>query len=172
MTKQFNATVHCPHCHRSHSQEQAFGRWMRGNPKLDAQKESFTALDIDFIVHRYKTHKGRSLQTMMFIEVKTNGAELSDSQRDTLTMLSQITKSPQVSDCKTSGEAAERVFSRMLGGKIDLKWLGVHVLTFSGLGPDDSDSIIWNKTEITKEQLTALLHADIDPITLGPINLT
>jgi len=47
----------------------------------------------------------------------------------------------------------------------------MHVLRFSGLGPDDSKFIEWDDKDINADTLTDLLRFDLDPDTLKPIDL-
>src|SRR5208283_4280506 len=88
MTRTFGENVCCPFCGKWHTAETNFERWMRNKEELDSRIEGIVRFDCDIILHRYLFHddkKGsRVFQCIMFIEVKTHGAEPSASQEDTL----------------------------------------------------------------------------------------
>lgn len=70
-----------------------------------------------------------------------------------------------------AGYSPVDVYSPMLRRRIKLRSYGMHVLTFSGLGPNDSDVIQWDFKEIDIDTLTSILRFDLDPDTLKPIDL-
>ena len=175
MTRQFNATYHCNNCQTWQTQETMFGRWIRGNKELDSAK-GYCVTDQDYWIHRFKIDGNRGFQCIMMVEIKTHGAELSDAQRDTLWLIDQITRNRRQTPTKQSmrvqaGIGPSTVRSIIAKGEVTLKAFGAHVLTFSGLGPDDSEWIKWNGKTITVDVLTQLLRFDLDPDTLKPIDL-
>jgi hypothetical protein len=103
----------------------------------------------------------------MAVEIKTMGAELTDAQKDTLHVWNQITRNRKQTATNAikhqAGQTVTEVYSHVAKCEIILKAFGVHVLTFSGLGPDDSKSIQWDKKGITQEQLVGLLRFDVEP---------
>lgn len=60
--------------------------------------------------------------------------------------------------------------SLMTGRDFIMKSFGLHVLTFDGFGPYDSENIRWDGKPITVDQLIALVKFDIDPDTLKPMD--
>lgn len=179
MTRVFNAQHHCPNCNTWQTQETAFGRWIRNNPKLQSSN-GYAVTDVDGYVHEYKTiHQfkneySRDFQLIMDIEVKTRGADLTESQRDTLHIRNQFFRNRNQTPTKKlqfQAVSAVEVFSIMNGRRVLVRAYGVHVLRFSGLGPDDSEWIKWDGKEISAEQLTEILAFNLDPDTLKPIDL-
>jgi len=104
--------------------------WIRNNPNLPSSDvtSGFSVSDTDFMIHRYKVavdrEGSREVQAMMQIEGKTRGGVPSASQRDSLW------KHDAFSGVKTVGR--DRVW-----------FLGVYVLSLSGLTPEDSSSMWW-----------------------------
>lgn len=179
MTRSFNAHYHCSVCKTWQTQETAFGRWIRNNPKMRSN-EGYCVTDLDMTiseyktVHQFKSGYSRDFQLLMDIEIKTMGADVSPAQRDTLHIRNQLMRNRRQTPTKglffQAGNANE-VFSVMNGRKIIVRCYGVHLLRFSGLGPDDSEWISWDQKTITVDQLTGLLRFDLDPDTLTPIDL-
>jgi hypothetical protein len=175
MTRQFNAQFHCPNCKTWQTQETMFGRWIRNNRELDSAK-GYCVTDQDYWIHRFKTHDNRSFQCIMLVEIKTMGAELSAAQNDTLWIIDQLMRNrrdtPTKKDTRLqAGSGPVKVRSVMAKSDVALKAMGVHVLTFSGLGPDDSSWITWDRKQIDQDTLTKLLRFDLDPDTLKPLDL-
>lgn len=174
MTRQHFQQFHCPNCQTWHSAETSFGRWVRNNKALDSGS-GFSVIDCDFWVHKFKTFRSREFQLIMLVEIKTNGAQLSDAQKDTLHIANQVMRNRSETPTKErrfqAGYSIVKARSLMLGRNVLVKCHGVHSLVFSGLGPDDSDSIQWDRKEIDELQLTQLLAFDLDPDTLNPIDL-
>jgi hypothetical protein len=107
----------------------------------------------------------------MLVEVKTNGCDLNPAQRDTLHIVNQIMRNRNDTPTKKmvhqAGRSIVNVRSLMNNVPVTAWCYGAHLLKFSGLGPDDSDSITWdNKHQITKEQLTDILNFDLNPDTM------
>lgn len=179
MTKPFSATFHCNNCKTWQTQETEFGRWLRNN-KSFSSRDGYAITDIDWLVtefktiHKFNTGYGRDFQLMMEIEVKTMGADLSPSQRDTLAIRNALVrnrKQTPTKDLKFQAGNSIKVTSVINGRTVMVRHYGVHSLRFSGLGPNDSEWIMWDKQQITVEQLTSLIRFDLDPDTLRPIDL-
>lgn len=175
MTRPFNQQFHCPNCKTWHSAETLFGRWIRNNPSLDS-KSGYVVTDQDYWIHRYKTDHGREFQLIMLCEIKTMGADLTIAQTDTLHIVNQLMRNRKQTPTKELRHQAGTtprisVFSAMQGHHVNVRAYGMHVLTFSGLGPDDSEWIRWDKQEVNLETLTGLLRFDLDPDTLKPLDL-
>lgn len=179
MTRPFNAQFHCNVCKTWQTQETAFGRWIRNNPEIRS-RDGWCVTDLDMTisefktVHQYKTAYSRDFQLIMDIEVKTMGVDLSPSQRDTLHIRNQLMRNRRQTPTKGLGFQAGialDVFSTMRGRKVPVRCYGVHLLRFLGLGPEDSEWILWDQKPITMDQLTGLLRFDLDPDTLRPIDL-
>lgn len=183
MTRQYNQVFTCVNCGCTSTTETSLGRWIRNNPKLDSQQQHVCIYDIDYVVHKYKTHHGRSFQLMMLVEVKTRNSDMSEAQRDTLYMLSQITQNRKRNKSTVSAAARKNandfhrlssgvteVWSPMLNAEVNVKSFGMFKLQFSNLGPDDSDEIKWNEKVIDADTLTSLLNFDVDPVGFRPIS--
>jgi hypothetical protein len=174
MTRPFNETVCCPYCGCTHTYEPAFGRWLRENEKLSSGK-GYAVCDVDYIIHKYKTSGYREFQCIMWVEIKTNGSKLKLSQQDTLEIVNQMLrnrKETPTKKCKyQAGSSIITVFSRFLRRKVTLKSFGVHVLTFSAWGPNDSKTMLWDGKEINESILTQLCAFNLDPDTLKPLDL-
>lgn len=179
MTRTFTIHSHCPICKTWQTQETAFGRWIRNNRELDSRK-GYCVTDLDMTisefktVHQFKSGYSRDFQLIMDIEVKTMGADLSQSQRDTLHIRNQLMRNRRQTPTKEllfqAGNTPE-VFSVIQGRKIVVRCYGVHLLRFSGLGPDDSEWMLWDTKPINSDTLTEILRFDLDPDTLKPIDL-
>jgi hypothetical protein len=124
--------------------------------------------DTDHWVHKYKTDRGRNFQLLMFIEVKTHGADLSTSQQDTLHIVNQLmrnrreTPTAKLPRSQVDG-FTHKVFSKAGNMEVVLKALGGHTLQMSGSSPDSSEWMKWDGRPITEDELTKLLRFDLDP---------
>jgi hypothetical protein len=175
MTKPFNQRFHCPNCNTWQSQESLFSRWIRENADLDSA-DGYSVSDQDYWIHKYKTDdRGRDLQLMMMVEIKTLGKELSPAQRDTLSLANQVMRNRRQTPTKElryqAGHAPLKARSYLAGRDVQVRLFGIHVLTFSGLGPSDSTWMTWDRKQINEEQLTRILRFDLDPDTLAPLEL-
>ena len=172
MTRSFNQLITCPNCGTWITHETSFGRWIRNNTELDSVK-GYSVTDQDYWIHKFKVHNNREFQCLMLVEIKTMGAKLSDNQRDTLHMVNQLTRNRgQINKNWQAGRGPIAFGKSLMTGKdVILRAYGMHVLTFSHLGPDDSSEIIWDKTSIDKAILTSLLKFDLDPDTMLPLDL-
>lgn len=179
MTRPFNGHYHCSNCKTWQTQETAFGRWIRNNGELDSSL-GYCVTDLDMTIsefktiHQFRSRYSRDFQLIMDIEIKTMGADLSQSQRDTLHIRNQLMRNRRQTPTKGlvfQAGIAPDVFSVINGRKVKVRCYGIHVLRFSGLGPDDSQWMLWDGKEITSDTLTKLLRFDLDPDTLKPIDL-
>lgn len=173
MTRLFGQTFQCPQCGHRATLETQFSRWVRGHNLLES-REGLVVLDQDMWVHRFKTDLGRCFQCLMLVEVKVLGANLTDAQRDTLHIINQVTRNRRATPTKPlryqAGNSPQKVHSVIYGSEALLKAWGVHVLRFSGLGPQDSEWISWDNKPIDRETLVGLLRFDLDPDTLKPFD--
>ena len=173
MTREFGQQHHCAMCGAKSSIESTFSRWLRANDDLESSA-GHVFVDTDLWVRRYKTALGREFQLLMLVEIKTHGAQLTDAQRDTLYMINQVMRNRRETPTKKlkhqAGTSPMDVYSTMLGRRITLKAFGMHVLTFSRLGPDDSQAMKWDNQPINSNQLRDLLAFDLDPDTLRPMD--
>lgn len=181
MTRRFGTLVTCPHCKASITAETAFERWMRNHDELDSRAIGLVRFDCDLLLHRYLTptdKKGtRDLQCLMFVEVKTHGADVSPAQHDTLIMFDQVLKNrrPNMHRGKKGLHAKghvppAKVRSLLLKRDVALWMFGGHLLQFSGEAPEDSEWIMWDRRAIKVPQLIALLRFEVDPYDLRPID--
>jgi len=181
MTRRFGNLVNCPHCGRSHTAETAVERWIRNCRELDSIQAGIARFDIDVLMHRYLTLRDkrgtRLVQAIMFLEIKTLGAELADAQQDTLGMLSQVLRNRRRNMYRDKrgrhlGDHSPlaSAYSHMMGRRVRLRMFGGHLLRLSGTSPTDSDWMTWDNKRINVHQLIALLRFDLDPDTLRPID--
>lgn len=177
MTRSMNSRISCPTCRAQMTMETHFERWMRENSLLDSRC-GIVRYDLDVLLHKYMEltdgFGDRTIQAMMFIEVKTNGAKLTDAQKDTLGILDQVLRNRRrnINGTLDSRNASDHVpmatvFSRLLDKKVCIRMFGGHVLRFEKNGPDDSSWIQWGGLDrmfnIDKDQLVELLRFKLDP---------
>ncbi|CAK0762089.1 conserved hypothetical protein [Gammaproteobacteria bacterium] len=174
MTRPHLSQVHCPNCKTFHTHETLFCRWIRNNPQLESA-DGHCFIDQDYWIHRFRIYGRREFQLLMLVEIKTLGSDLSDAQKDTLYMVDQVIRNRRQTPTKPllfqAGRGPLRVRSLINHADIFLRVYGVHVLTFSGLGPDDSETILWDKKPIDLDILTGLLRFEIDPDSLRKLDL-
>lgn len=148
-----------------------FCAWLRRQQKeLPSYSETcgFVASDNDVHIHRYMTEvdgRGtREIQALMFLEIKTRGGKVHDSQRDTLVKLHAC-----LGKCKIEFDGQA------------IRHFGVSFIFLSGTDPDDSETIHWGRFDprdessrvirgkkITKEKLLKLLRFELHPDNLEP----
>ena len=150
MTRSFNSRIDCPTCRCQMTVETAFERWVRDNDDLDSGS-GIVRFDLDMLIHKYMFDDRRDLQAMMFVEVKTFGAEVSKSQADTLGAFRQIMNGDRW------------IHSQMTNEDSFLCLFGGFVLTFEKTCPDDSSWIRWHGRQITAAQLVRILSFELDP---------
>lgn len=173
MTRAFRETIHCPHCGAEITNETAFSRWIRRYPEL-ASEEGYGLADQDLVWHKFRIKQSRDFQLMMDIEVKTHGADLTLSQRDTLLIRHQLIANRYETPTKKTrwqaGHTVRWVFSAILGRKTWVRHFGVHVLRLENTAPNDSEWIEWDKKRIDEATLVSILKFDLDPDTLQPMD--
>ena len=182
MTRSFSATWQCPKCGHHATCETAFERWIRGKPELDSRRVGLVRFDLDILLHRYKfdlrdAHGSRDIQAMMFVEVKTHGADLNEAQRDTLSTLSQIMRNrrsnmyePRFGKHADDHTPPAKTRSAMFDKEVALKLFGGHLLQFEHETPADNGWIKWDYKPINARHLISLLLFEIDPDKLTPID--
>ena len=181
MTRQFREQSKCPKCGTWHATEQPFKEWIRNHPRLDSRKHGIAVFDCDQIIHRYKIHAdrygSRDVQAVMFIEVKTHGADVTPSQLDTLSMFAQVLRngrqtptSPKHGRHASNHVPPTAVYSKMLQKNVQLRLYGGHLLRMSGDTPDDSEWMEWDRKPITRSTLVKLLRFELEPHTLRPMS--
>lgn len=152
---------------------------MRNNNHLDSIIEGLVLSDADYCIHRYKTYtdngQSRLFQLIMWLEVKTQGARLNDSQYDTLYILNQVLRNRRATPTKQlrwqAGTAPLKVYSPWCKKEVNVRVYGVHVLRLSGEAPDNSETIQWDTRTVGIDTLEQLLRFELDPDTLQPIDL-
>jgi hypothetical protein len=173
MTAQFRRVAKCNGCGKEVPLEDEMGQWIRLHPALDSGR-GFAFMDKDIVVHRWRTDHGREFQCVMFVEVKSRGADLSESQRDTMLIVNQLFRNDRTTPTKKSrqhaGSISSTVYSSMRKTHVKVKALGYHALRMSGGTPDDSEKIVWDKREITADVLVKLLKFELHPDTLLPMD--
>jgi hypothetical protein len=151
---------------RRHGQDTPFGSWLRSNRGLDSISFSIVVMDVDWLIHRYKTHIGklnrqeRTVQCSMLIEEKAYNAEPSDYQKEVLFFHHQILK-------------GHRRLLRLRGDKVFVRHFGAFVLSVEDDRPKDGTKMRWgvftptgqlNWFNIDSEKtLTELLRFDRHP---------
>lgn len=180
MVRSMNQRLHCPQCDTLHTAESPFERWMRNHRLLDSSL-GVVRFDLDVLLHRYMfptdVFGDRTIQAMMFIEVKSMGADLSDAQRDTLQTLNQVfTNRRSNRHKKRRGSHADnhtpaaKVKSLITGKTTSLWLLGGHCLRMEAIDPPTSKWLLWDKHEIDHDTLIKLLRFELDPHKLQPID--
>lgn len=186
MTQSWGDKIDCPHCGRRITSQSEFSRWLSNNTRLDSIKHSLCAIDIDMMLHKFRTSKqGRKFQLMMEIEVKTFGAYPSEAQRDTSLMRLQFLRNRMSTPTKEEAFSKlgkpVKVLSVLSKEEILLRHFGIFLLRFSHAGPESSDWIEWcgsrysgkfQRRRIDLHQLESLLRFDIDPDTFDDMEET
>jgi hypothetical protein len=153
---------------------------MRNDPRLESQ-DGIVRFDCDVLLHRYKfpcdKKSSRNIQCLMFLEVKTFGAEPTMAQRDTLSIMSQALRNRRrnIHRLKRGRHLDDHVplalaFSWLLGRDVRLKMFGGHLLQLSADDPATSEWIAWDRRRIQPADLVALLRFELDPDSLNPID--
>ena len=174
MTIPFRHYAACPKCGNQHPLEDEFSQWVRGHKLLQSQ-DGYVIMDKDMVIHRCRIDGNRMKQYVMFVEVKTNNATPSKSQRDTMFIIDQLFRDRRSTPTKkndrlqTDGVNHE-VYSIYCGQRVKVQALGNHLLVMSGTSPENSQDIWWDKKSITKEILLKLLQIEIDPDTFTALS--
>lgn len=147
---------------RNGNHRSPFGAWLRVQADLESRAAGLSIIDIDWCLHQYSSRPdGRNVQNVMFIEEKRFAEPLKNHQSDTLAVIYQLFANPRMK------VMSKRVRSKMAGGFVRVRFFGVHLLSFSGAGPDDSEWIEWDRKRITIDQLKGILRFDTNPFHLG-----
>lgn len=163
MTRRFNVHYTCARCGHQTTAESGFGRWMRDQPALDSV-HGIVRTDLDHVIVRYKTSLDqRDFQLLMVVEVKEFGAEPDPSQVDILSFFRQIGERAgyNMHGAKTTG--TYRLYSRISGRFVNVRFFGVHLLQFEKTNPNDSEWIRWDHKDITEGVLVGLLAMERRP---------
>lgn len=173
MTAPFRRVAVCHRCGVTIPLEDEVSSWIRRHPDLRSG-DGFTFMDKDLICHRFKTTHGRSFQCVMFVEFKSRGRQLDDTQRDTMHIVNQMFRSDCTTPTKRAKKHLKQVPSLVFAAKsetwIKAKAFGYHLVRMDGSTPDDSSQILWDKTEVTVRELLGLLRFDLHPDTLKPMD--
>ena len=126
---------------RDSNHPNAMSAWIRKQPELSSSpaKLGLDVQDLDFICHVYTEGK------CLLLETKTYNATRSKAQQDTHGIIHRL--------CKAG--AAFSLVKNNRGHTV--LYGGYHVLTFSGAGPEDSDTLLWDGTPISLATLIATL---------------
>lgn len=181
MTTGWRETVPCQSCGVPTSTEQPIKAWIRGHRELDSRKACLCIGDSDLWVQKYGIRRGtkgldRSVMYIMLVEVKTHGRMLDSPQRELLGFVSELLRTKPFTEQRAKGrfvaghdQNVRLIRSYSSGRPVQLHCYGVHVLRLSGSTPEDSDEIVWDQRQISREQLVGLLRYDLDPDTLREI---
>lgn len=169
MTSRFRRVAKCKECGNEIPLEDEIGQWVRGHPQLDSAK-GFVFMDRDIVVHRYKADHRREFQCVMFIEVKSHGASLNDSQRDTMFIIDQLfrnDRSTPTKKCRSRASSTpSTAYSLFRKTHVAVKALGYHLLKMNGSTPDNSTEIFWDRRQIDVGMLIDILRFEVHPDTL------
>ena len=164
MTKQFNVKYTCEHCGKQSTQESAFGRWMRNNPKFGSTIPGIVQSDLDFVILRHTTTRwNRDFQLMQTVEVKEHGTEPDICKKDILHFFRQLVRVTRKNMHDATTDTTIRAYSKKNRRDVLLRFLGVHLLQFQNTGPDDSDWISWDNKRVTLQTLEELIVMDRHP---------
>lgn len=160
---------------RRDANDTPFSDWLRCHPELHSVKRAFTANDLDYVVHAYRTPCDRlgtrQVQHIMILEVKSMGADMTDAQRDTFDILDQILRNTVNSPRKKAdGIPARKCRSLIANGNVTVRIYGCHKLQMSGSRPDSSRWLVWDKRQIDEPTLLKLLRFELHPDTLAPLS--
>lgn len=167
---------------RAPTPEPPFNAWVRGHPELDSKRHHVVVTDTDMWVHRFgRKWKGvtyRDVQCIMFVEIKTHGADLNDGQRDTLHFANQLLRTEKWTTQRVNGRYAPghqpntarvRAWSHLSKQWVEMRSYGAHKLRLAGTDPLDSSWISWDDKPITIADLLKLLRFDLHPDSLNPV---
>lgn len=175
MTAPFRRVKACPACAAPVPLEDDISQEIRNHPDLKSSN-GLAVMDKDLVLHRWKTTHGRAVQLMAFVEIKTNGAQITRQQADTMFMIGQMFRNRVVTPTKNIPiqvpGLVNEVRSSLNRQRVYVKAFGYHSLKLSGPTLATSDSIIWDSIhEINYETAIKLIGLELDPDTLEPINL-
>lgn len=171
MTRSFNEKIRCTQCGCEHTAETDFERWFRNNKNLDSKTAGIVRYDLDVLLHKYKNTSDRigdrTIQCLMFIEVKTFFAEPSPAQSDSLFLFDQILRNrrPNINSGvrRQTQSQITKAYSQMMKKDIALKMYGGHLLQMNASCPVSSTMILWDRKIINVEILEELLRFERNP---------
>lgn len=179
MTTEWRETKPCPRCGLPLSTEQPINAWIRRHEQLDSRQQCLCISDSDLWILRYGTRKhsgvDRDCMYLMLVEIKTHGADISDTQRDLLHIVNQVLRSKPWSEDRDAGRflpghqqniRSHIVESWAARKKVQLMCYGVHKLQLSGADPDSSEHIRWDNKLIDVQTLLRLLRFELSPDSL------
>lgn len=146
--------------------ESPFSDWIRNEPRLDSIKERLSLTDVDYWIHQYraKTDKvgDRFIDSIMCVELKTFQRNLPFAQRDTLRIVSAVTK-----QAFRTKDGKVRTIKVDLGNEVrHVRHFGYFMLRLHGDRPDNSEWIEWHGRSVDIDKLVDILRFKINPITL------
>lgn len=158
---------------RHYGEDSPFGSWLRernkdGTIPSTSLEFGVTANDVDMVINRWKCKPtGTRVNSILMVEIKTRGGELSYSQECLSSLMSCFAAARNFPNCQ-------------------VRFYGCASLIMSGTSPDNSDWMQWRRfpvlikqsktkvfvkrdwlvDQITKSQLIDLLRFDLHPISL------
>lgn len=160
---------------RRDGQNTGFQAWIRNNPNLDSSRAGLVFTDSDLWCHKYFAHVDRNgtrdVQCLMLIEVKEFGADISETQQDTLHIINQVLRNRRQINEYWSECSIRKAHSLRNKRAVDIWSFGVHVLRVPGDGTFMQwHRMTWDKHQIGHEQLERILRFELDPDTLEEIS--
>lgn len=166
---------------RSDESQLGFRGWVRNNPELDSSRNGLYMMDSDLWVHQFRRYEdaelgARDVQCIMLVEFKEHGRACPAEQKDTMHIINQLLRNRRNTSDQFQADDARLVSAYSLKQKkmVTVWSFGVHSLVIHG---GDGTYLQWRtltwdgKHEIAAETLTGLLRFDIDPDTLGAMDL-
>lgn len=125
-----------------------FSLWIRKNLRGSAQ--GLVLQDLDWIMLNYRTG------LFLLLEVKTHStgnARLAPAQVIILRMLDDFLR-------KASDLNAQSPFSLNPASRVRYRYLGIHLLEFSGTDPDNSETLWLDRSKLAHAELPVLLNLE------------
>jgi hypothetical protein len=167
-------TIRCSWCGKPTVAACPFSEWCR---VALLPSEQLGVCDVDYVFHRYKSHRKDEREFILIVEVKTRVRNLPRSQHDTLGILHQLTRThnPNARDengrlIGNGGSREQWVLSKFKNRLVRANFLGVHLLQLSGDDPVDSKFIWWNRKPINLQRLIQILNLDVHPRSFNPLS--
>jgi|SRR5215475_1696229 len=169
MTKPFNVRITCENCGYQTTAETAFGRWMRNEPDLCSSK-GIIRTDTDHTILRYKTAaEGKEYQLIIDLEVKEFLSQPDPAQKTILLFKHQLANITGRNMYGAVTRMTRKLKSFIMGRRVNVRYLGYHLLQFEKTNPKDSTLILWDHKPVDCETLKKLLLIEIDPYTFRPM---
>jgi hypothetical protein len=163
MTRPFGTYYTCQHCGKPTTAETGFGRWMRACADLDSSN-GIVRTDTDHTILRFKTHvQGRRFQLLMDVEVKEYGSLPREDQRDLIGFKHQLQSGNGRNLNGATTRLTRKLFSTLNKVRVNVRYLGYHLLRFEKTCPVDSEWMEWDHKRIDEGQLVKLLAIEVDP---------